>query len=147
MAHYLFIFRRFWVKEPRHSETIFAKKRYTYYRFAIHASYQYYNITGHTESSPHLIIVAQEVSGEALYLLGPGGAPHECLPVGSDLAHDLTDLGFETHVQHPVGLIQHLFFFMARRPIRGVGVLICYLPQSVDLWPRILVEAGHRSYS
>ena len=23
-------FRRFWVKEPRHSETISAKKRYTY---------------------------------------------------------------------------------------------------------------------
>ena len=29
MAHYFFIFRRFWVKEPRHSENIFAKKRYT----------------------------------------------------------------------------------------------------------------------
>ena len=29
MSYYLFIFRRFWVKEPRHSENIFAKKRYT----------------------------------------------------------------------------------------------------------------------
>ena len=29
MAYYLFIFRRYWAKEPRHSENIFAKKRYT----------------------------------------------------------------------------------------------------------------------
>ena len=29
MAYYLFFFRRFWVKEPRHSETVVAKKRYT----------------------------------------------------------------------------------------------------------------------
>ena len=29
MAYYLFFFRRFWVKELRHSQTIFAKKRYT----------------------------------------------------------------------------------------------------------------------
>ena len=29
MAYYLFFFRQFWVKEPRHSGTIFAKKRYT----------------------------------------------------------------------------------------------------------------------
>ena len=27
MAYYLFFFRRFWVKEPRHSETIFASKK------------------------------------------------------------------------------------------------------------------------
>ena len=30
MAYYLFFFRRFWVKEPRYSENIFAKKRYTH---------------------------------------------------------------------------------------------------------------------
>ena len=29
MAYYLFFFRQFWVKEPRHSENIFARKRYT----------------------------------------------------------------------------------------------------------------------
>ena len=29
LAYYLFVFRRLWVKEPGHSETIFAKKRYT----------------------------------------------------------------------------------------------------------------------
>ena len=30
MAYYLFIFRRFWVKEPRHSEKEIAKIRYTF---------------------------------------------------------------------------------------------------------------------
>ena len=29
MSNNLFFSRRFWVKDPRHSETIFAKKRYT----------------------------------------------------------------------------------------------------------------------
>ena len=29
------------------------------------------------------------------------------LPVWSDLAEDLPDLGLETHVQHPVRLVQH----------------------------------------
>ena len=40
-------------------------------------------------------------------LLGPGGAPHERLSVGPDLLHNLPDLRLETHVQHPIGLVQH----------------------------------------
>lgn len=34
-------------------------------------------------------------------------SPHECLSVGADLGDDGTKLGFETHVEHPVRLVQH----------------------------------------
>ena len=34
MVYYLFGFRRFFAKEPRHSETIFAKKKVYFYRRA-----------------------------------------------------------------------------------------------------------------
>lgn len=57
----------------------------------------------------YLVVVVEEVARERLHFLGPGGAPHESLPVRADLAHDLADLGFEPHVKHAVCLIQNLF--------------------------------------
>ena len=48
----------------------------------------------------------QEVSGQLLHLLGPGGGPHEHLAVGPNLLEDLPDLGLEAHVQHSVSLVQ-----------------------------------------
>ena len=48
----------------------------------------------------------QEVSGQLLHLLGPGGGPHEDLTVWADLLEDLPDLGLEAHVQHSVSLVQ-----------------------------------------
>ena len=45
--------------------------------------------------------------GELLYVLRPGGGEHECLPVGTNLANDLADLGLETHVKHTISLIQN----------------------------------------
>ena len=49
--------------------------------------------------------VVLEIHGESLNLLGPGGREKECLSVRSDLRDNLSDLGFETHVQHSVGFV------------------------------------------
>jgi hypothetical protein len=49
--------------------------------------------------------VTLEVLGESLNLLGPGRREQEGLSVGSDLRDDLSDLGLETHVQHPIGFV------------------------------------------
>lgn len=43
--------------------------------------------------------------GELLNVLGPRGAEHEGLTVRANLADDLANLRFETHVQHPVSLV------------------------------------------
>lgn len=43
--------------------------------------------------------------GELLDVLGPRGTEHEGLTVRSNLADDLANLRFETHVQHPVSLV------------------------------------------
>ena len=43
--------------------------------------------------------------GELLYVLRPSGGEHECLPVGTNLANDLADLGLETHVKHAIRLV------------------------------------------
>ena len=48
----------------------------------------------------------QEVSGQLLHLLGPGGGPHKHLAVGPNLLEDLPNLGLEAHVQHAVSLVQ-----------------------------------------
>ena len=45
----------------------------------------------------NLVCISKEVSGDGLDLLGPGGAPHQGLPVGADLGHDLAQLGLETY--------------------------------------------------
>jgi hypothetical protein len=42
-----------------------------------------------------------------LNVLGPGCAEHEGLTIRTNLAHDLTDLRFETHIQHAIGFIHH----------------------------------------
>jgi hypothetical protein len=42
---------------------------------------------------PRLVGVVQEVLCDELHLLGPGGAPQQCLAVGADLVDDLADLG------------------------------------------------------
>ena len=51
------------------------------------------------------LFVPEEVVGQFLDLLGPGGTPHAHLSVRSDLAEDLPDLGLKPHVQHPVCLV------------------------------------------
>ena len=43
--------------------------------------------------------------GQLLDVLRPGGGEHEGLPVRTDLADNLADLGFETHVQHAIRLV------------------------------------------
>lgn len=49
--------------------------------------------------------------GQPLDLFGEGGGEHEGLALAGGghvvLLHDATDLRLETHVQHPVSLIQH----------------------------------------
>ena len=54
------------------------------------------------------VLLSKEVGCQALHLLRPGGAPHQALPVGSDLVHDLADLGLETHVQHSAKLNEEI---------------------------------------
>jgi hypothetical protein len=51
--------------------------------------------------------VVLEVHGETLNLFRPGGGEEQGLPVGSDLADDLSDLRLETHVEHAVSLVHH----------------------------------------
>ncbi|GIX64294.1 serine beta-lactamase mitochondrial, putative [Babesia caballi] len=51
-------------------------------------------------------LLAAEVVGERLHLLGPRGRPHQRLPVRPDLADDLANLRLETHVEHAIGLVQ-----------------------------------------
>ena len=51
--------------------------------------------------------VMQEVHGEPLNVLGPGGREEERLSVRSDLVDNLSDLRLETHVQHSVGLVHN----------------------------------------
>ena len=52
------------------------------------------------------VAVVQELLGELLNFLGPGSGPHHHLPVRSDLFKNLPDLRLETHVKHPVSLVQ-----------------------------------------
>lgn len=56
-------------------------------------------------------VVLQEVSGQDLDLLGEGGAEHErlSLALASHVAllDNSSDLRFETHVQHPVSLVEN----------------------------------------
>mmetsp|Transcript_41602 Transcript_41602/g.96191 ORF Transcript_41602/g.96191 Transcript_41602/m.96191 type:complete len:232 (+) Transcript_41602:390-1085(+) len=54
-----------------------------------------------------LVEVGEEVTGHTLDLLRPRRRPHERLPIGPDLAHNLTHLRLETHVKHAVGLVKH----------------------------------------
>ena len=74
-------------------------------------------------TKPHLVIVVEEVACERLHFLGPSSAPHQSLPVGPDLAHDLADLGFEPHVKHAVCLIQNLYGARQRRVEGGYGYI------------------------
>merc|ERR1719187_1035446 len=52
------------------------------------------------------VILGKEVVGQLLHLFGPGSGPHQNLSVRPDLLEDLPDLWLESHVQHPVGLVQ-----------------------------------------
>lgn len=52
------------------------------------------------------VILMEEVVGQLFDLLGPGSGPHENLSVRSDLFKNLSDLGFETHVQHSISFVQ-----------------------------------------
>ena len=47
-----------------------------------------------------------KVVGEALNLLWPRGGEHQRLAILADLADDFADLGFESHVEHAVRLVQ-----------------------------------------
>ena len=43
-----------------------------------------------------------------LHFLGPGGTPHQCLSVWSDLINYFSDLRLKAHVQHTISLVQYL---------------------------------------
>ena len=51
-------------------------------------------------------VLLAKIAGELLHLLRPRRGPEEGLTVGADLAGDLTDLRFETHIKHTIGLIE-----------------------------------------
>merc|ERR1719376_1100605 len=56
-------------------------------------------------------VVLQKVPGEHLDIFGEGGAEHEHLAFAFSghvtLFHDVSDLGFETHIQHSVSFIKY----------------------------------------
>lgn len=58
-------------------------------------------------SNIDLHVVSEKIFGKFANFPRPRGGPHQNLTIGSDLADDLADLGFETHVQHSVGLVEH----------------------------------------
>ena len=47
------------------------------------------------------------VRGELSDLLGPGSGPHASLAVWANLADDLANLRFETHVQHTISFVEN----------------------------------------
>ena len=47
-------------------------------------------------------VVVKEVLGQSAHFLGPCGAEHQHLTVGTNLLDNFADLRFETHVQHSV---------------------------------------------
>ena len=46
-------------------------------------------------------------SSKALHVLWPSRGKHERLTIGPNLADDFMDLGFETHVEHTVCLVEN----------------------------------------
>ena len=52
------------------------------------------------------VIIVKEVTSQLLNLFWPSCTPHQNLTVWTNLLENLPDLGLETHVQHPVGLIE-----------------------------------------
>mmetsp|Transcript_89597 Transcript_89597/g.161594 ORF Transcript_89597/g.161594 Transcript_89597/m.161594 type:complete len:300 (-) Transcript_89597:549-1448(-) len=54
----------------------------------------------------HGVLLA-EIPCQVLDLLRPGRRPHQRLALGADLRHKPSELRFEAHVQHAVGLIHH----------------------------------------
>ena len=51
--------------------------------------------------------VLHEVGGQLPHLPRPGGSEEHGLPLRRDMLQNLANLGFETHVQHSVGLVHH----------------------------------------
>ena len=51
--------------------------------------------------------VGEKIFCHLLHFLRPSGGPHQSLPVRADLTDDFSDLGLETHVQHPVGFVEN----------------------------------------
>lgn len=69
-------------------------------------------------------VVLQEVSGERLNFPGESGGEHERLSV-LDAGHvllfnDLSDLGFETHVEHSIGFIENKVLDVGQRDLASV---------------------------
>jgi hypothetical protein len=82
----------------------------TYLRVSRH-----FNLLGNVDvggqvqrSDRDLVVRAEVVVGQGLYLLRPRRAPHEDLTIGADLRNDLPDLGFKAHVQHSEDARKHL---------------------------------------
>jgi hypothetical protein len=50
-----------------------------------------------------LLVVGSQLAD----ILGPSSGPHASLTVRANLSDDLADLGLETHVKHPVGLVEN----------------------------------------
>mmetsp|Transcript_33576 Transcript_33576/g.57579 ORF Transcript_33576/g.57579 Transcript_33576/m.57579 type:complete len:680 (+) Transcript_33576:271-2310(+) len=62
-----------------------------------------------TNADPH--VVAQELTGQGLDLVGESGGEEKSLALAGGrhvvLLDDAADLGLETHVKHAIGLVQH----------------------------------------
>ncbi|RUS15138.1 hypothetical protein BC937DRAFT_92853 [Endogone sp. FLAS-F59071] len=54
-----------------------------------------------------IVARAEVVGGQTLYLLWPGGAPHQGLTIGPNLVYNLANLRFKAHVQHAIGLVEY----------------------------------------
>lgn len=50
--------------------------------------------------------IANEIARQALHLLRPRGCEEQRLALRRDLVNDCPNLGLETHVEHPIGLVQ-----------------------------------------
>lgn len=57
---------------------------------------------------------------EFLNVFWPGCAEHECLTIWANLANDLSDLGFETHIKHTVSFVHDEVSYAAKVCLLGL---------------------------
>ena len=53
------------------------------------------------------LVSTHKICSQLFHLLGPSSRPHQHLSVRPNLTENLSDLGFEPHIQHTISFIQN----------------------------------------
>jgi hypothetical protein len=67
--------------------------------------------------------ILQQVGRQPMHAIVPGRGKHHRLPGLRDIAHDLLELRSESHVEHPVGFIEHENFRPRERDRSGTQMV------------------------